>query len=377
MQLSTITSLFAFTLAAFTGLAGVADSSPVPAYHRVPPHPPQKHHTGGSVKHTSSSNKHNNGKHRSGTVKHSKPKYGSHGKPKHHSLAGIKGPGQVDFGDESIKDTSGLSDSKRKPPLVSGNIVITADPSIVLRSNDPNASFPPNAAFRHKQGLDTLRGFLNFKRNDTTGADDVETTMVVFDVPEIAKGKYCSFHFLFGSGDSSHVREEIILWSLTDIPVEFDTTWLDKPARYRQVAQIHPGIGPKVSLGGEGNDAVFKYEDTPIVPHKSIKTLSESPAFPCDPVLGKTAYELVIRPTQFDQKGRAIVQSAAWSMNKGLMIEIHGVKAQTPEEASRKEYDTDNFEVEDEEKYKKLVDEIEDDEDDDDEDDDDDDDDEY
>lgn len=324
MQPTTITSLLTLALAAF---ASVTNSSPVPAavpkhavdHHRPYPKPPPRANKG-QTKHN-----HANAETTPETM---------------------IGPGY------SIKDLPGLSESKRKPPLKSGNIVITADPSIVVRSNDPNTSYPPTAEFRQEQGLDTLRGFVSHKFNEKTGTEDVETTIVVLDVPRIAEGKYCSFHFFFGGGDSSHVRETFILWSLDSIPAEFDTTWNKRPARHRRIGQFQPGVGPALSLGQESHDAVFKFEDTPIVPKAHIKHLSESIAFPCDPLLGKTAYELVVQPKNFDGKGRPIVESSAWSMNKGLMIEIHGVKAQTPEEEYRGEYDTDDFEEEnDDEDY--------------------------
>ena len=56
------------------------------------------------------------------------------------------------------------------------------------------------------------------------------------------------------------------------------------------------------------------------------KVIDGSVAFPCDPLLGKRAYEIMSIPEKFDEQGHPIAQTSAWSMNKGLMIEIHGLK---------------------------------------------------
>ena len=196
----------------------------------------------------------------------------------------------------SIKDQPNLPESKQKPILISGNPVITADPSIVIRSDQPNSSFPQTAQFRQAQGLDTLRGFVSNTQN----------TLVVLDVPKAALGRQCSFHFFFGSGDSL-APETFVLWKLDTPPLEFSTSWVNRPRREVQLAEIHTGIGPKLSLGFDSSDAVFNFTNTSVI----------SRTFRCDPLLGRVGYELALMPSRKNSP------TSAWSMNKGLMIEIH------------------------------------------------------
>ncbi|MDB5557047.1 MAG: hypothetical protein JWL86_7031 [Rhizobium sp.] len=201
-----------------------------------------------------------------------------------------------------------LPESKQKPILSTGNPVFTADVSIVLRSRDPDTSFPPTPEFKQRQGLDTLRGFLSKNING------METTMVIIDIPQVAKGKKCSFHFFFGSGDSTHVRDPFLVYLLKELPREFETTWNNRPKRAGFPLLVEPGIGPALSLGLDGNDAKFRFPDS------GYRERDDLNVFPCDsysrnPNLGKIAFELV--------SCKNGSESSAWSMNKGLMIEVH------------------------------------------------------
>ena len=216
-----------------------------------------------------------------------------------------------------------LPESKQNPPLKSGNLVITAELSIVISSNQPDISYPPTPEYKQQQGLDILRGITKHIFNSTTGMDDIQTSIIILDIPNLAIAKWCSFHFFFGSGDSLESRNTCIIWSLDTLPLEFETSWNNRPGRQIQLAEFYPSVGAPLSQGLDGNDAIFKYEDTRMIPKGETKIIDGSVAFPCDPFLGKRAYEIVSIPGEFDEKGHSIAQASAWSMNKGLMIEIH------------------------------------------------------
>ncbi|KAI5807750.1 hypothetical protein DFH27DRAFT_547835 [Peziza echinospora] len=233
-----------------------------------------------------------------------------------------------DLVDPFSKDQAGLSDSKRKPALLSKNRVITSDPNIVVRSATPNVSSPPSADARKALGLDSLRGFVGQTWDSETQQSQFVTTILVFNVPEEAKGKRCSFHFFFGSGDSNG-EETFFLWSLDGrdnwFPEEFKTTWNNKPYRNQLTAEFESGKGPKITKEGtgEGRDAKFTLHHTEKVKH--LEAVGEYKSFPCDPIVGKTAWEIVVKP-KFNEKGQVTTPTSAWSMNKGLMIEVHGLQ---------------------------------------------------
>ncbi|KAF8475708.1 hypothetical protein BDZ91DRAFT_190503 [Kalaharituber pfeilii] len=121
-------------------------------------------------------------------------------------------------------------DSKKVPVLKSGNALITSYFNVVYRQDTPNKPFTPEE--KEKQGNDTNRGFANITPNNegrlmTTG------TLQVFDVPDVAEGKQCRFHFFMGAGDGASGFVRLQLFSL--VPPgevgEFTTTFNNRPAR--------------------------------------------------------------------------------------------------------------------------------------------------
>ncbi|KAF8448260.1 hypothetical protein BDZ91DRAFT_803157 [Kalaharituber pfeilii] len=330
MHFSKFAPLVTLALAAFTGLAGGA---PIAEPNAVAVPEPYRTHRTGNTRHRTSG--HRNGKNRKGS--------------NHRIHAGTDNPPTKIGPGYSIKDLPGLPESKQKPPLISGNIVVTAEPSIIIKSFDPDTTVPESQEAKEALQLDILRGALGHQFNYQTHKDDITTTIVVFDTPQIAHGKECSFHFFWGSGDSSHVNHEIVLWSLdgrdNKFPVEFETTWNNRPYRNHEIARLRPNKGPDLSTGGDSPDAQFHFFGNPLI--QNIKHDENHVArFSCDPFVGKRAFELVYRPgtEDMDEHGHPQLSGAAWSMNKGLMIEVHGVQEPSQQEQKNNEYDLDNVE---------------------------------
>ena len=303
MHPTRFTSLLTIALAAFTGLSGVADGTPVPAPWR-PPH--------------------------------------SKSTPKHTNTPTINAP-------QSIKDLPGLPDSKKKPQLISGNFVVTPDPTIVVNSLTPSVGIPKDEADKERLGLDILRGMVHHGFSD--GKEAIQSTFFVLDVPNAAKGQRCAFHFVTGSGDFVSPEEVLEVWYLIDKPVEFKTTFNNKPGRDHVLTKIFPYKGQKISqTPGDSQDARFEF------PHGSRliqdkKHEGEMATFLCDPFVGKHGYEIILRPTKFDDKGRPASVSGAWSMNKGFMIEVIGVPEPKRTHQGKDDKDDADVQWDDDEDY--------------------------
>ena len=272
MHPTRFTSLLAFALAAFTGLSGVADGTPVPAPWSPPP---QNTDT---------------------------PTVNAH---------------------QSIKDLPGLPENVQKPPLISKYLVVTPDPTIVVESLTPDVGYPKDEAEKESLGFDILRG--KVYHGFENGKDTIQSTFFVLDVPKSAKGKRCAFHFITGTGDFVSSSEVLEVWYLVDKPVEFKTTYNSKPARDHVLTKIYPSKGPKISLNPHDSlDARFEFPvGSKLIQKKEHK--GEMTTFLCDPFLGEHGYEIILRPTRVNDKGKPTSFSGAWSMNKGFMIEVIGV----------------------------------------------------
>ena len=103
-------------------------------------------------------------------------------------------------------------------------MLIIVDPSIIIRNWTSNNPEPKNQLVKSLLHLDILRGFMRNFGNQT------KNMIVVLDTPQIACGKECSFHFLGGYGDSSHISYEIVLWLVDrNSTTEFQITWKHRP----------------------------------------------------------------------------------------------------------------------------------------------------
>ena len=265
-------------LAAFAGLAMVATSSPVPD-----PDP--------------------------------KPYRGYH----HHKGVSPETGGQS--GQVVTKNDLNLPTSKQVPKLISGYEVITVDPSIVVESINGTYTYPPNPTFNAQAKQDILRGMLSFPGKNDYGWE-YQNTLVVLDVPTTYENYQCKFHFVYGGGD--FVRGRVALWQLKSPPEEFKTTWDNKPAVSYYIGWFLPGLGEKVSMtDGDSTDAKWDFGLSDFVKpgdecgpdREECKSL----IFPCKWVTGKYGYEMQFDPEMNDAQN---VGASAWSMNKGLMIEI-------------------------------------------------------
>ena len=225
------------------------------------------------------------------------------------------------------KDDLDLPADKQVPKLISGNEAITVDPSIVIRSDDGTSTFPTDAESKAKSGKDILRGMLSIPGKTAYGFE-FQDTLVVLDVPTTYENYQCKFHFIVGGGD--FVQGRIALWQLASLPVEFQTTFDNKPETSGYIGWFLPALGEKISMtDGDGNDALWDFGGSEFVEpenecgpdRKECKSLP----FPCKSIIGKYGYQMQFDPEKSDATD---VTGSAWSMNKGLIVEVVGAPAQ-------------------------------------------------
>lgn len=211
--------------------------------------------------------------------------------PRHHHS--IKG--------DSNDDTN-LPESKRKPVMDNGDIVLTASTSVIVQSEFPDDSTPRKDASDEDKG----RGRLQI----TNPGDKVffMNTVVSIEVPDKYADNICSFHFLWGSGDMVHTGK-VLLYALQSKPILGETTWNNKPRRYLKVGEFYPGEGEKISkVNGDGNDARFDYSGSEVV----VTGM-------CSEIIPIQGFEMELAYDPDTTKG----YQSAWSLNKGLFIRVH------------------------------------------------------
>ena len=189
--------------------------------------------------------------------------------------------------------------------------IITGDPSIIIRNYESDYSYPPNLEFKHQQSDRLLRGSLSHTFNQTTKSIDINTTLIVLDIPQSARSKWCSFHLDFEQVlDFVGPVEFLGLWSLETLPLEFETTWNTRPNRKLWLGTITtPELGVK-------RDSIFTL--TPIsVPLQRQQPDSDGIVFPCQLFIGKNGFELAALPTH--PRG---FEPWTWR-SAGLKIKIH------------------------------------------------------
>lgn len=193
--------------------------------------------------------------------------------------------------------------------------IITADPSIIIRNDVPDRSFPPNPEFK-SQHPDILRGSLSYSLNQTTKSTNINTTLFVLDIPDSARAKWCSFRLDFEIQDIVWGAEFIELWSLETLPVEFETTWNTRPNRRLWLGIMGtPQLRsvPRVPY----NSNIFSLNPVSIPFQLLLPGSDNIIVFPCLFFIGKTGFELAALPSQLEG-----FKFWAWN-TAGLTIEIH------------------------------------------------------
>jgi len=199
----------------------------------------------------------------------------------------------------------------------------------VYKQDAPDWHLTPEA--KHALGDDTNRGFLRILPNkDAGGALNMWGTIAVFEMPDIAEGKDCRFHFFLGSGDAAGGFSRLQLYSLANVPEveEFGTTYNNRPSRQQYLGTFavyppkwltdtNPVPDVVANVPDNHNDPAVAEEWTGDVPQQIV--------LKCP--VRKAAYDIVPHATE----ASGIMSTLAWSLNKGLSIEILGVsKEQVP-----------------------------------------------
>lgn len=133
------------------------------------------------------------------------------------------------------------------------------------------------------------------------------------------------FHFFLGSGDGAggYSRLDLHRAKYPERIGEFNTTYNNHPGRNQKLGTfaIYP---PKTVTDTNPVPDVIadipnNYNDPAVVEEWTGK-VTQQIVLPC--VVGKVAYDLVPRATQ----SNGVLPTVAWSLNKGLAIEMLGVK---------------------------------------------------
>ncbi|KAF8453514.1 hypothetical protein BGX38DRAFT_1177389 [Terfezia claveryi] len=213
-------------------------------------------------------------------------------------------------------------ESKRVPVLKSGNALITSRYNVVYKQDAPDWHMTEKDKIA--QGNDTNRGFCRILPNTKAGGKlQMWGTLNVFVMPGIAEGKDCRFHFFLGSGDGANGYSRLDLHEAR-YPSrigEFTTTYNNYPGRRQKLGTF--AIYPPKELTDVNPipDVVANIPDnynTPAVAEEYTggyqKIVRKCP-------VGKVVFDLVPRATE----SNGILGTVAWSLNKGLGIEIIGV----------------------------------------------------
>ena len=78
--------------------------------------------------------------------------------------------------------------------------------------------------------------------------------------------------------------------------------------------------------GDKEADAEWCFEEGSFVECDGECERGKSREFPCHLVTGRHGYEMELAPKKRDNKGEWDVKNGAWSMNKGLIIEVIGAE---------------------------------------------------
>jgi len=215
-------------------------------------------------------------------------------------------------------------DSKKVPVLKSGNALITSRYNVVYKQDLPDWHLTPEDKVAQRD--DTNRGFCRILPNSNAG-DALHSwgTLNVFVMPEIARGKDCRFHFFLGSGDGAggYSRLQLYLANNPSQIGEFNTTYNNHPGRGKRLGTF--AIYPPKSLTDTNPvpdvvaDIPNNYND-PAVAEEWRGKVYQQIVLKCP--VGKVVYDLVPKTTMVN----GIMPTVAWSLNKGLAIEILGVK---------------------------------------------------
>lgn len=220
------------------------------------------------------------------------------------------------------------SESKKVPVLKSGNALITTRYNVVYKQDEPDWHMTPRE--KSALGNDINRGFCSILPN-SAGKLQMWGTLNIFVMPEIAKGKHCRFHFFLGSGDggSGYSRLDLHHVKHQDRIGEFNTTFNNHPGRYRKFGTF--AVFPPESLTAKNPvpDVIADIPDNynlPAVAEEWSGKHHQQIVKRCP--VGKVVYDLVPRATE----SNGAMGTVAWSLNKGLAIEILGVKKEQVQE---------------------------------------------
>lgn len=190
--------------------------------------------------------------------------------------------------------------------------IIRADPSIIIQSNEPDLSFPPNSEFK-SQHPDILRGSLSYFSTQT----NINRTLLVLDIPQSARAKWCSFHLSFEQEDIIWPLQLVELWSLETLPVEFETTWNTRPNRKHWLGTIQTFASVTIYQYTTFSSFNLNPFSVPFhIPRPDVEAQRDQQVFPCQLFLGKTGFELAALPTHHDG-----FRPWAWK-SPGLMVEV-------------------------------------------------------
>ena len=145
---------------------------------------------------------------------------------------------------------------------------------------------------------------------------NINTTLLVLDIPETARAKWCSFHLVIERQDNIGVLEFIELWSLETLPVEFKTTWNTRPSRKLWLGTIQTRLGVSLPPPNAPIDSKFNLHQIS-VPFQLPRPGGDGFIFPCQLFIGKTGFELAALPTHYGG-----FQPWTWR-TPGLMVEIY------------------------------------------------------
>lgn len=175
------------------------------------------------------------------------------------------------------------------------------------------------------QGNDTNRGFCRILPNAKAGGElQMWGTLNVFVMPEIAKGKDCRFHFFLGSGDgaSGYSRLDLYEAKYPSHIGEFNTTYNNHPGRRQKLGRFAVYPPKELTDSNPVPDVVADIPDNYNTPAVAEEYTGGHQMIVRKCRVGKVVFDLVPRATQ----SNGIMGTVAWSLNKGLGIEIIGVE---------------------------------------------------